>query len=99
VVRLANGAPTQEKTMNETCAVKDLAVGAMIRVDGFDDSMTVRAAKKVKKGLDAGKLHVTLATPDGETEVVALDPEEQVPVVDQAPEAGNGASKSGKSVG
>jgi hypothetical protein len=81
MVWLANGARMQEKTMNETCVVKDLAVGAVIRVDGFDDPMTVRAAKKVKQGLNAGKLHVTLATPDGATEVVALDPQERVQVV------------------
>ena len=64
--------------MNEMRQVRDLAIGDVIRVSGFDDNMTIRAAKKVKKGLDAGKLHVTLAAPDGETEVVALDPEERV---------------------
>src|SRR5262249_11166609 len=62
--------------------------GAVIRIAGFDDPMTVRAAQKVKKGLDAGKFHVTLATKDGETEVVALDPEECVPVVQDQPGAG-----------
>src|SRR5208282_6562125 len=85
--------------MSETREVKDLAIGDVIRVDGFDDNMTVRGAKKVKKGLDAGKLHVTLAAPDGETEVVALDPVERVKVVGKAPQAGKGAPKAGKGAG
>jgi hypothetical protein len=89
--------------MNETRVVKDLAVGEVIRVDGFDDPMTVRAAKKVKKGLDAGKLHVTLVTPECENEVVALDPEERVKVIRaktgagaDGPTAGNQMTKSSK---
>jgi hypothetical protein len=61
--------------MNEMREVKDLAVGDVIQVDGFDGNLTVRSAKKVKKGLDAGKLQVTLVTADGETEVMGFDPE------------------------
>jgi HB1, ASXL, restriction endonuclease HTH domain len=92
--------------MTETRAVKDLASGDVIRVDGFDDDMTIRAAKKVKKGLDAGKFHVTLAAPDGETEVIALDPEERVKVVPAkmgvevtGPAAGKKGAKDGNSAG
>jgi hypothetical protein len=85
--------------MNETRTVKDLAIGDIIQVDGFDDNMTVRGAKKVKKGLDAGKLHVTLAASDGETEVIALAPEERVKLVGKAPQAGKGAPKAGKGAG
>src|SRR5271170_6290654 len=85
--------------MNEMREVKDLAIGDVIRVDGFDDNMTVRGAKKVKKGLDVGKLHVKLAGPDGETEVIALAPEERVKVVGKAPQAGKGGPKAGKGAG
>ena len=79
--------------MNEMREVKDLAIGDVVKVDGFDDNMTVRSAKKVKKGLDAGKLHVTLAAPDGEAEVVALDPEEKVKVVGKAAPGWEGRPK------
>ena len=85
--------------MNETREVKDLAIGDVVKVNGFDDNMTVRSAKKVKKGLDAGKLHVTLAGLDGETEVIALDPEERVKVVGKAAQAGKGGPKAGKGAG
>jgi hypothetical protein len=67
--------------MSEMRVVKDLAVGDVIQVDGFDGNLTVRSAKKIKKGLDAGKLQVTLVTADGETEVMGFDPEERVKVV------------------
>ena len=85
--------------MNETREVKDLGIGDVTQVEGFDDNMTVRGAKKVKKGLDAGKLHVTLAAPDGETEATALAPEERVKVVGKAPQTGKGAPKAGKGAG
>ena len=38
--------------MSAMCAVKDLAVGDAIQVEGFDGNLTVRSAKKIKKGLD-----------------------------------------------
>jgi hypothetical protein len=79
--------------MNEMREVKDLAVGDLIQVDGFDGNLTVRSAKKVKKGLDAGKLQVTLVTADGETEVMGFDPEEKVKVV------GKNAEATGKAKG
>jgi hypothetical protein len=67
--------------MNETRAVKDLAIGDRIQVQGFDDPLVVRSAKKVQKGTDAGKLDVKLAGPDGKVETVRFDPEEAVMVV------------------
>jgi hypothetical protein len=79
-----------EKTMSAMCAVKDLAVGDAIQVEGFDGNLTVRSAKKIKKGLDAGKLQVTLVTPEGETEVMGFDPEEQVKVVGKDAAGGKG---------
>jgi hypothetical protein len=82
--------------MSELRTVKDLAVGDVIQVQGFDDNLRVRSAKKIKKGLDAGKLQVTLVTPDGETEVMGFDPEERVKVVGRDAEAGKGQS-DGKS--
>jgi hypothetical protein len=78
--------------MNDTRAVKDLAIGDVIQVDGFEDTMAVRSAKKIKKGLDAGKLEVKLVAPDGETEVMAFAPEEQVKVVGKADASDKGNS-------
>src|SRR5262245_13822009 len=75
------GRPTTEKTMKEMREVKELAIGDAIHVDGFDEPMVVRSAKKIKKGLDAGKLEVALVAPDGEREVMAFAPEERVKVV------------------
>jgi hypothetical protein len=87
-----------EKIMSEQRTVKDLAIGDVIQVEGFDDHLTVRSAKKIKKGLDAGKLQVRLVTPDGETEVMGFDPEERVKVVGKDAAGGKGQSngKSGR---
>jgi hypothetical protein len=82
--------------MSDMRTVKDLAIGDVIQVEGFDGHLTVRSAKKIKKGLDAGKLQVTLATADGETEVMGFDPEEQVKVVGKDAKGGKGQS-GGKS--
>jgi hypothetical protein len=90
--RLANGATAMEGIMSEMRTVKDLAIGDVIQVDGFDGNLTVRSAKKIKKGLDAGKLQVMLATPDGEKEVMGFDPEERVKVVGKDAEGGKGQS-------
>jgi hypothetical protein len=76
--------------MSEQCAVKDLAVGNLIQVEGFDDHLTVRSAKRIRKGMDAGKLQVTLVTPDDETEVMAFDPDERVKVVTKDTAGGKG---------
>jgi HB1, ASXL, restriction endonuclease HTH domain len=87
-----------ETTMSERCAVKDLALGTIIHLDGFEEPLTVRAAKKIKKGLDAGKLEVTLVTPEGETERVALGPEEQVQIVQATPGGDDKPSAAGKTL-
>jgi hypothetical protein len=79
--------------MSETRAVKDLAIGDVIQVEGFDTNLTIRSAKKIKKGLDAGKLQVTLTTPDGEHEVMGFNPDEPVKVV------GKNAAAAGKAKG
>jgi hypothetical protein len=79
--------------MNETRVVKDLAIGDVIQVEGFDTNLTVRSARKIKKGLDAGKLQVTLTTPDGENEVMGFNPDEPVKVV------GKNAQAVGKAKG
>jgi hypothetical protein len=85
--------------MNEMRAVKDLATGDVIQVEGFDGNLTVRSAKRIKKGLDAGKLQVTLATADGETEVMAFNPEEQVKVVGMKAEPTGNAKGGNKDDG
>jgi hypothetical protein len=59
---------------------------------------TVRSAKKIKKGLDAGKLEVALTAPDGEREVMAFAPDERVKVVGKDPDAGKDKS-DGKAKG
>jgi hypothetical protein len=76
--------------MSEMRTVMDLAIGDVIQVDGFDGHLTVRSAKKIKKGLDAGKLQVTLSAADGETEVMGFDPEERVKVVGKEAQDGKG---------
>jgi hypothetical protein len=83
--------------MSELSAVKDLAVGAVIHLAGFEEPLTVQAAKKIKKGLDAGKLVVTLVTAEGETERVALPPDEKVKIVQATPAAAEPPSAAGKS--
>jgi hypothetical protein len=90
--RLANGATKiGSMTMSETRAVKDLAIGELIQVDGFDGDVTVRSARRITKGLDAGKLQVALVTANGEKEVVAFNPEDLVQVVGTSTE---GAAKA-----
>jgi hypothetical protein len=83
--------------MNEMCAVKDLALGDVIQVAGFEGKVVVQSAKRISKGLDAGKLQVTLITPEGETEVMAFDPEERVKVVGR--EAAGGTGQRGDTKG
>jgi hypothetical protein len=82
--------------MTERCAVQDLAIGAVIHLKGFDGPLTVRSAKKIKKGLDAGKWDVTLVTAEGEIERVALEPHEQVPLVGTQPAADAARSPTGQ---
>ena len=86
--------------MPETRAAKDLAIGDIIRVDGLEGDQVVRKAKRIRKGLDAGLLHVRLVALDGDRERIALAPEERVPIVGRAAEAGKGQSgNQGKAKG
>src|SRR6516225_3839116 len=78
--------------MRETRAAKDLAIGDIIRVDDLEGDQVVRKAKRIRKGLDVGLLHVTLLALDRDRERIALAPEECVPFVGRAPEAGKGQS-------
>jgi hypothetical protein len=99
------GSPTEANhdagmAMQETRAVKDLAIGDIIQVDGLEDDQVVRKAKRIRTGLDAGLLHITLVARDGDRERIALAPEERVTFVGKAPEAGKGQSGSrGKAKG
>jgi hypothetical protein len=85
--------------MSELCAVKDLAVGDVIQVAGFDDNLTVRSTRKINKGMDTGKLQIMLVTPDDETEVMGFEPDERVRVVGKGAavgrEPGKGKSRTG----
>jgi hypothetical protein len=78
--------------MLETRAANDLAIGDIIRVDGLEGDQVVRKAKRIRKGLDAGLLHITLVALDGDRERIALAPEERVPLVGRAAEPGKGPS-------
>jgi hypothetical protein len=80
--------------MPQTCAAKDLAIGDIIQVDSMEDDQVVRKVKRIRKGLDAELLHVTLVARDGDRERIALAPEEHVTFVGRAPEAGKGPSGS-----
>jgi hypothetical protein len=60
--------------MPETRAVKELAIGDIIQVDGFQDEQIVRNAKRIRKGPDTGLLEVTLVAPDGDIKRIALLP-------------------------
>jgi hypothetical protein len=91
------GSPTEANhdagmALQETRAVKDLAIGDVIQVDGLEDDQVVRKAKRIRKGLDAGLLHVTLVARDGDVERVALAPEDRVVFIGKASEAGEGKS-------
>src|SRR5262249_9321847 len=48
--------------------------------------------KRIRKGLDAGLLHVTLLARDSDVERIALAPEDRVVFVGKASEAGKGKS-------
>jgi hypothetical protein len=82
--------------MPETRAVKDLAVGDIIQVDALEGDQIVRNAKRIRKGLDAGLLHVTLVAPDGDRERLALAPEDRVTVVGKDSGVGRGKSEGKK---
>ena len=98
------GGPTQAndggaKAMPETRAVKDLVIGDIIQVEGLEDDQVVRKAKRIRTGLDAGLLHLTLVAPDGDRERMALAPEERVTFVGKAAEARKGPSGNGQAKG
>ena len=76
--------------MHATRAVKDLAIRDIIQLDGFEGDQIVRKAKPIAKGLDAGRLELTLVAPDGDTARIALAPEDPVTVVGKAPAAVQG---------
>jgi hypothetical protein len=103
--RLKTGSPTEANhdagmALQQTRAVKDLAIGDIIQVDGLEDDQVVRKTKRIRKGLDAGLLHITLVAQDGDRERIALAPEDRVTFVGQAPDAGKGQSGSqGKAKG
>jgi HB1, ASXL, restriction endonuclease HTH domain len=78
--------------MQQTRAAKDLAIGDIIQVESLEDDQVVRKTKRIRKGLDAGLLHITLVARDGDQERIALGPEERVTFVGKAPEAGKGPS-------
>src|SRR5262249_40390411 len=91
------GSPTEANhgagmALQQTRAVKDLAIGDIIQVDGLENDQVVRKAKRIRKGLDAGLLHVTLVAHDGDVERIALAPEDRVVFVGKASEAGKGQS-------
>ena len=74
--------------------MQDLAIGDIIQVDGLEDDQLVRKAKRIREGLDAGLLHLTLVARDGDVERIALAPEERVTFVGKSPKAGKGRSGS-----
>jgi hypothetical protein len=82
--------------MPATRAVKDLTIGEIIRLDGFEGDQIVRKAKPIAKGLEAGRRELTLVAPDGDTARIALAPEDPVTVVGKAPEAGKGQRRGPK---
>src|SRR5215472_16425151 len=86
--------------MPQTRAAKDLAIGDIIQVDDLEGDQVIRKARRIRDGLDAGRLHVTLVARDGDRERIALAPEERVTFVGKAPEAGKSQSRThGKAKG
>src|SRR5262249_34303200 len=62
------------------------------QVDGLESDQVVRKVKRIRTGLDAGLLHVTLVALDGDRERIALAPQEDVTFVGKASEAGKSKS-------
>jgi hypothetical protein len=90
--KLANHDPGL--AMQQTCTAKELTIGDIIQVDGLEDDQVVRKVKRIRKGLDAGLLHLTLVARDGDVERVALAPKERVTFVGRFSEAGEGPNGS-----
>jgi hypothetical protein len=88
-----NGA---EPTPGVRCKVKDLNLGDLVVVQGFDGPKTVQAANKVRTGSDSGKLEVQLVGADHSVETARFNPDEEVTVVGKSPVQANPPKKGGK---
>ena len=94
---VAEGPPNgAETTPGVRCKVKDLSLGDLILVQGFDGPKTVQAATKVRTGPDSGKLEVQLVGADDSVESARFNPEEEVTVVGKNAVRANASKKSGK---
>jgi hypothetical protein len=85
-----------EATPGARCKVKDLSLGDLVVVEGFDGPKTVQAASKVRTGPDSGKLEVQLAGADDSVENARFNPEEEVTVVGKNAVRANAPKKDGK---
>jgi hypothetical protein len=88
-----NGAET---TPGVRCKVKDLNLGDLVVVQGFDGPKTVQAATKVRTGPDSGKLEVQLVGADDSVDTARFNPEEEVTVVGKNAVRANGSKKGSK---
>jgi hypothetical protein len=78
------------------CKVKDLSLGDLVVVQGFDGPKTVQAATKVRTGPDSGKLEVQLVGADDSVESARFNPDEEVTVVGKSAVRANASKTSGK---
>jgi hypothetical protein len=78
------------------CKVKDLSLGDLVVVQGFDGPRTVQAATKVRTGPDSGKLEVQLVGADDSVESARFNPDEEVTVVGKNAVQANLPKKGGK---
>jgi hypothetical protein len=78
------------------CKVKDLNLGDLVVVQGFDGPKTVQAATKVRTGPDSGKLEVQLVGADDSVESARFNPDEEVAVVGKNAVRANPPKKGGK---
>ena len=85
-----------EATTGVRCKVKDLSLGDLVVVQGFDGPKRVQAATKVRTGPDSGKLEVQLVGADDSVESARFNPEEEVTVVGKNAVRANAPTKSGK---
>jgi hypothetical protein len=88
-----NGA---EATPGVRCKVKDLNLGDLVVVEGFDGPKTVLAATKVRSGPDCGKLEVQLVGADDSVETARFNPDEEFTVVGKNAVPANPPKKGGK---
>jgi len=85
-----------EATTGVRCKVKDLSLGDLVVVQGFDGPRTVQAATKVRTGPDSGKLEVQLVGADDSVESARFNPDEEVTVVGKNAVQANLPKKGGK---